>query len=61
MINKVVPTIQPNKERGQCPCTGGLCGFSLGLVALGRGGDALGSLDFFVNRLRGKISEVLHS
>ncbi|KAJ0233773.1 Anaphase-promoting complex subunit 1 [Hirschfeldia incana] len=26
-------------------------GFSLGLVALGRGGDALGSLDSFVNRL----------
>ncbi|CAN6805344.1 unnamed protein product [Brassica oleracea] len=26
-------------------------GFSLGLVALGRGGDALGSLDPFVNRL----------
>ncbi|KAG2334579.1 hypothetical protein Bca52824_005759 [Brassica carinata] len=26
-------------------------GFSLGLVALGRGGDALGSPDFFVNRL----------
>ncbi|XP_024011523.1 anaphase-promoting complex subunit 1 [Eutrema salsugineum] len=26
-------------------------GFSLGLVALGRGGDALGSMDSFVNRL----------